>query len=272
MTILQAIILGIVQGITEFLPISSSAHLVFTPYLLGWDIPASEAFIFNVLVQDATLVGVIVYFREDLKRIAIAMIRSLREREFRSDSYTRLGWLLILATIPAVLVGFMFNGIVKQVFSSPLASACFLLVTPVLLVIAEKAGKKLRSLEELNGKDATWIGIAQAVAILPGISRSGATIAGGMTRDLQRPMAAKFSFLMSIPVMTAAGVYAGAELLRIPNFWNFLPVFIPGFLTAGVVGYFSIRWLLKYLSHASLYGFAIYCVVMALIVISVYVF
>jgi undecaprenyl-diphosphatase len=272
MTILQSIILGIVQGITEFLPISSSAHLVITPFLLGWDIPANEAFVFNVLVQDATLIGVIVYFWEDLRRIFQAVRCSWIERDFHSDPDTRLGWLILLATIPAVIIGFLFNGAVKKVFSSPLDSAYFLLVTPVLLVIAEKAGKKIRGLDELNRKDAIWIGIAQAAAIFPGISRSGATIAGGMTRDLQRPQAAKFSLLMSIPVMIAAGVFTGYELVQIPNFWSWIPVFIPGFLTAGVVGYFSIRWLMKYLSHASLYGFAIYCVVMALIVISLQVF
>ena len=191
MTVLQAIILGIVQGISEFIPISSSAHLVITPFLLGWNLPAKEAFVFNVLVQVATLVGVMVYFREDLSRITRSIWHSLPRKDFHYDPHTRLGWLILLATIPAVLIGLLLLGVVEQVFNSPVASAGFLLVTAVLLLFAEKVGKRTRVLEELDAKDAIWIGFAQALAIFPGISRSGSTITGGMARDLQRPAAAK---------------------------------------------------------------------------------
>ncbi len=141
----------------------------------------------------------------------------------------------------------------KRSSATHVATAFFLLANALILVIAEKIGKRTRTLEELVERDAIWIGFAQVLAIFPGISRSGSTIFGGMARNLQRVSAAKFSLLMSIPVMLAAGGYATLKLIAIPDFWSLLPVFIPGFVTAGVVGYFSIRWLLKYLTHATLY-------------------
>ncbi len=267
MTLLQSIILGIVQGISEFLPISSSAHLVIVPYLLGWDIPPEQAFVFDVLVQNATLVGVIVYFWKDLQQIIQATWQGLFRRDLKSNPASRLGLMIILATIPALVIGFFLKGAVEKVFADPFATAFFLLVNALILVIAEKIGKRTRTLEDLVERDAIWIGFAQVLAIFPGISRSGSTIFGGMARNLQRVSAAKFSLLMSIPVMLAAGGYAALKLIAIPDFWSLLPVFIPGFVTAGVVGYFSIRWLLKYLTHATLFGFALYCLLVGLIVI-----
>ena len=269
MTILQSIILGIIQGLTEFLPISSSAHLVIVPYLLGWQIPASEEFIFDVLVQVATLVAVIVYFWDDLVAIVRSFLVNLWRRTPFQDPQARLGWYLILASLPAGLIGLALKDLVEQAFASPVATAGFLLLTPVLLVIAEQVGKRSRSLEAMNWMDALWVGFGQALAIFPGISRSGATIAAGMTRNLQRPAAARFAFLISIPIMVAAGLVAGLDLLNMPNFASLLPVFIPGFIAAGVTGYLTIRWLLGFLVRHSLYGFAIYCVVVALIVFGV---
>lgn len=267
MTLLQSIILGIVQGISEFLPISSSAHLVIVPYLFGWEIPPAQAFVFDVLVQDATLIGVIVYFWQDLVEMLRSLLRSLKSKNLYSESGSRTAVMLVLATIPALVIGFFLSGAVKQAFASPIFTGGLLMVNALILVFAEKVGKRSRLLEELSEKDALAIGFAQSLAIFPGISRSGSTIAGGMSRNLQRVPAAKFSMLLSIPVMLAAGLFATMELVSIPGFWSLMPVFIPGFITAGVVGYCSIRWLLKYLSHASLYGFAIYCLLMGLTVV-----
>ena len=247
MTLLQSIILGIVQGLTEFLPVSSSAHLVLVPYLLEWDIPAEQAFVFNVLVQVATLVAVIAYFWKDL----IAILRGLAGRPAATQAIrepaARLGWFILLATLPAGVIGLAIKDLVEQAFASPIAIAGFLLVTAGLLVIAERAGKRNRALEALNWIDALWIGFGQAIAIFPGVSRSGATITAGMTRDLQRPAAARFAFLMSIPIMLAAGLLAALDLLEIPDFAQLLPVFIPGFIAATITGYLSIRWLLGFL-------------------------
>lgn len=260
MTIFQSILLGIVQGITEFLPVSSSAHLVIVPYLFNWDIPANQAFVFDVLVQVATLVAVFAYFWHDLGVIIKAFFQGLIKKAPFADPDARLGWLLILATVPAGLGGLFLKDEVERAFESPAITAIFLFVTAGLLVVAEKIGKRKRELVSLTWKDAVWIGVFQAIAIFPGVSRSGATITGGMTRDLVRPAAARFAFLMSIPIMLAAGLLASVDMVQMPDLGSALLVFIPGFIAAAVTGYLVIRWLLKYLVQHTLYDFAIYCV------------
>jgi len=269
MTILQAILLGIIQGLTEFLPISSSAHLVLTPYLLGWKIPAQEAFIFNVLVQVASLVAVIAYFWTDLLTILSAWLAGIWNRKPFADTQARLGWLLILATVPAGLAGLLVKDLVEQAFASPLTTAIFLFVTAAILVAAEYFSRQKRAMEQLNWKDAVWIGLAQAIAIFPGISRSGATISGGMACGLKRPAAARFAFLMAVPIMLASGLLASWEMIQIPGFTRLLPAFIPGLAASAIVSYYAIRWLLKYLTQRSLYIFAIYCVALGALVIAV---
>jgi undecaprenyl-diphosphatase len=264
-TVLQSILLGIVQGLTEFLPISSSGHLVVVPYILGWEFPAEEAFLFDVLVQVATLVAVFAYFWADLLSIGRALLKGIRLRDLSSDSEARLGWQILLATIPAGLIGLAFKSQVELAFQSPVATAIFLFGTAVLLLIAEYAGKRTKELSDLDWKDVLWIGTFQALAILPGVSRSGSTIAGGMTRNLERSPAARFSFLISIPIMLVAGLLASVDLLRAPNTLSLLPVYIPGFIAAGVTGYFAIRWLLGYLKTHPLYIFSIYCLVVGIL-------
>ena len=259
MTIIQSIILGIVQGLTEFLPISSSGHLVLIPHLLGWEIPPQDAFIFDVLVQVATLIAVFAYFWTDIISIMRVSFKDLVNRQPVAHPESRLAWLLFLATLPASIVGFIFSDAFKEAFDSPEIVSIFLMITAVLLVAAEKIGKRQRDLENLTWPDAIWIGIFQVLALFPGISRSGATITGAMMRDIDRPSAARFSFLMSIPIMVAAGSFAIAELFQISHFAELLPTFAVGFIVAAVVGYLSIRWLIKFLSHRSLIIFAIYC-------------
>ncbi|MDH5508396.1 MAG: undecaprenyl-diphosphatase UppP [Anaerolineae bacterium] len=267
MTIFQAILLGIIQGATEFLPISSSGHLVLVPHLLGWQFPAEQAFLFNVLVQLGTLLAVIVYFRKDLLAIGRAFIQGLLDRKPLSDPQSKLGWYLILATLPAGVFGLLYKDQVEMAFTSPHATAWFLLSTAALLLIAERAGKRSRSLEEISWLDALWSGVFQALALLPGISRSGATITGGMTRNLERAAAARFSFLMAVPVMLAAGVLAMRDLVAIPSLSAFLGPLLAGFVTAALVGYAAIRWLLGYLSRSPLYGFSIYLVMLSAVLL-----
>jgi undecaprenyl-diphosphatase len=259
MTILQTIILGIIQGLTEFIPISSSGHLVLVPHLLGWNISPEAGFVFDVLVQVATLVAVFAYFWTDIVSITRITIQDLIEKQPTAHPESRLAWFLIAATIPASLFGLIFNGTYVKAFNNPTITSCFLLVTAVLLVAAERLGKRSRTISEITWVDAIWIGITQILALFPGISRSGATITGGMIRNLDRPSAARFSFLMSIPIMIAAGVFASYELFQIPDFADLLPSFAVGFVAATITGYLSIRWLLKFLSSRSLYVFAIYC-------------
>jgi undecaprenyl-diphosphatase len=259
MTILQSIILGILQGLTEFLPISSSGHLVILPYLLGWDLPADQAFAFDVLVQLGTLAAVIIYFRKEITDIFKGLGSDIKTKKLGSTPESRIGWFLVLATIPAGIAGLLIKDMVEQAFGNPNATAFFLFGTALLLILAELIGKKERDLSGMKWVDALWIGIFQVLSLFPGLSRSGACMAGGMTRNFERKSAGRFSFLMSIPVMLAAGLLSVLDLFDIPNLGNFLPVLLIGFVVAGVVGYFTIAWMLNFVQNHSLFVFAGYC-------------
>jgi undecaprenyl-diphosphatase len=262
MTIFQAIILGIIQGITEFLPISSSGHLVIVPFLFGWEFPAELIFPFDVLIQISTLIAVIAYYWSDLKQIGITMFKGIVSKKPFDEIEARTGWLAILATIPAGIIGLLFKDQIENVFSRPDIASILLIVTAILIIFSEKFGKKSRKIADLNWFDAIVMGISQAFAIFPGVSRSGSTISGGLARNLDRKTAGQFAFLMAIPIMAAAGLLSLFDLIKIPNLTEFLPTMIIGFVTSGVVGFFSIRWLLKYISNHSLIPFAIYCLIL----------
>jgi undecaprenyl-diphosphatase len=263
MSFLQSLILGIIQGLTEFLPVSSSAHLVLVPFILNWKIPESQIFPFDVLVQLGTLLAVIIYFWQDLCSILKAFFKALFQGKPFADAEARMGWYLILATIPAGLAGLFLKSKVEAAFNNPRTTAIFLFVTALFLLVSEFFSRRSRKLDEMNWKDASWIGVFQAFSIFPGISRSGSTITGGMTRNFDRPTAARFSFLMSIPVMLAAGVFSILDLLEVPELGSFLPILAVGFIAAAVVGYLSIRWLLSFLNRHSLIYFAAYCILLA---------
>ncbi len=267
MTILQSIILGIIQGLTEFLPISSSAHLVVIPYLLGWEIPVQEAFIFDILVQVASLVAVIAYFWTDL----IAIVTRLADRLDPKKTIRRFSCPARLAFDPGNHTGW-FGWPADQRpgrtgFRQPGRHCCVHVRHRGDVNSCRIFQPPKREAEQLNWKDALWIGLAQAVAIFPGISRSGATISGGMARGLKRPAAARFAFLMSIPIMLAAGLLASLDMVKISGVMSMLPVFIPGLVASAIVSYFAIRWLLKYLTQRSLYIFALYCASLGSIVL-----
>ncbi len=265
MNFFQAFILGMIQGITEFLPVSSSAHLVLTPFYFGWQIPEEQIFPFDVLVQVGTLLAVIIYFRKDLLVILSEVMRGLQSRQPFTSPSSRLGWLLVVASLPAGFAGILLKDTVEAAFKSPVSVAFFLIGTAALLWLAENLGKRDRNLSSVSWFDALWIGIGQAFALFPGISRSGATIAAGMTRHLDRRSAARFSFLMSVPVMAAAGLVGLVDLLKVPHLVAFLPSMVTGFVTAAVVGYLAIHWLLGFLARHSLRSFAIYCLTLAAI-------
>jgi len=264
MTIIQAIILGIVQGLTEFLPISSSAHLVLVPYWFNWDLSTDQAFVFNILVQMGTLIAVIIYFSKDLIKIIQEFIKGLITKKLFENSESRLGWFIILATIPGGLAGLLLKDQVEVIFISPLVVVGFLIFTALLMAIAERLGKKMRELEKMTALDAIIIGIFQAAAIFPGISRSGTTISGSLFRNFTRKAAARFSFILSIPIMLAAGVIGVVDLFQLPSLTEFLPIMLIGFVVSGLVGYFAISWLMKFLAKRPLYTFSIYCAVAAI--------
>jgi undecaprenyl-diphosphatase len=267
MTFIQAIILGIIQGLSEFIPISSSAHLVITQSLFGWKIPEQQAFIFDVLVHLGTLVAVVLYFRLELWQIVKAVISGIVRKNLFDEEMSRLGWIILLATVPAVIFGVLFQSQVEQAFSSPLFAGIFLLVTAVLLFLAEMIGNRSKKLVEVTWRDGLIIGLFQAIALFPGISRSGSAITGGMIRNLDRTSSARFSFLLSIPAIVGAVVLASVDLVRSPNFSLQIPTIIGGFIVSGIVGYFSIRWLLAYLTRRPLYIFSAYCLVVSIIII-----
>lgn len=269
MTIFQAIVLGIIQGLTEYLPVSSSAHLVIVPYLFGWSFPADQAFVFDVLVQLGTIVAVIAYFWKDLVGILVAFFKGIAARQPFATVESRMGWLIILASIPGGLAGLLVKPLVEAAFSNPVAVAVLLFGTAILLFTAEWIGRKTRDISTATWVDALLIGIGQAIAIFPGISRSGATISIGLMRGLKRTDAAKFSFLMSIPIMLAAGLYSALDLRDISGLSAFLPVILIGTLAAAIAGYLSIKWLLAFLNRRSLTSFAIYCSIVGALVLVV---
>jgi undecaprenyl-diphosphatase len=263
MTILQAIVLGIVQGLTEFLPVSSSGHLVIVPVLLGWEIPEDQAFVFDVLVQIGTLAAVIVYFWSDLLAIARAMGSGVRDRRFFEDPDARLGWHIVLATIPAGLGGLLLKDQVEAAFTDPGAVAVFLLITAGLLVLAERVGRLAKDAESLSALDAFLVGCFQVLSLFPGVSRSGSTIAGGITRGLRRDAAARFAFLMSVPIMLAAGLLSLFDLAAVADPAGFLPALVTGMAVSAATGYLAIAWLLRFLRSRPLYGFAVYVTLLA---------
>ena len=266
MSILQAALLGIVQGLTEFLPISSTAHLILVPWLLGWKLDPRVAFSFDVLVQWGTLVGVFVYFRHDLRLIGRGMLDGLRRGKPFDSFEARLGWWVVLATLPAGVVGLLFKSQIESIFSAYAVVAGMLIVAAALLVVAERLGQHRRGLAELNTTDAIVIGLWGSLALFPGVSRSSATISGGMLRFLERSAAARFSFLLSIPALLGAGVVALGDVLADTALLSALAVPLAvGFLAAAISGYLVVRWLLGYLQSRSLNLFAVYRVAFGLL-------
>lgn len=265
MTAFQALILGIVQGATEFLPVSSSGHLVLVPWLLGWHLDPQAAFVFDVLVQWGTLLAVIAYFWRELVDVIQAAVLGLIHGHPLESPSARLAWLLVLASLPAAVLGLAFKDTVEATFGQPAMVFGFLLVTSAVLAVSEWLGRRSRSMDSLRWTDALWIGFAQVLALFPGVSRSGSTIAGGMTRNLRRPDAARFAFLMSVPIMIGAGLVALRDLMGLPDVGAQLGNLGIGFLAAAVVGYLAIRWLLRYLSHRPLTVFIAYTAVVGLV-------
>jgi undecaprenyl-diphosphatase len=264
MTLFHAFLLGIIQGLTEFIPVSSTAHLLITQQLLG--IPASDAtFSFLVIVQLGTLVSLFIFYWKDLLVIAQATLNVQRATPERN-----LGIYIILATIPALLAGYLLKDAVETLFRQPMLEASIRLFTAaVLLALAEWLSKKNRDLNSMAWLDALIIGLMQVIAVFPGASRSGTTIAGGMFRGFDRPSAARFAFLMSVPVMLAAGLYEMLDVIQMPNLAQFLPLLAIGFVTAAITGWFAIKWLINYLGNHSLYVFAVYCAVVGTILLIV---
>jgi len=262
MTLLHAFLLGIIQGLTEFIPVSSTAHLLISQRI--FNIPADDAmFSFLVIVQLGTIVSLFAFYWKDLLLIARSTLNFQRATPERN-----LGFYIIIATIPALLAGYLLKDAVEALFRQPMLEASIrLFAAAVLLSLAEWISKKNRDLNSMTWPDALIIGAMQVIAVFPGASRSGTTISGGMFRGFDRPSAARFSFLMSVPVMLAAGGYEMLDVIQMPNLMQFLPLLAVGFSAAAVTGWFAIKWLINYLSKNSLYIFAAYCAVIGFILL-----
>ena len=257
MTVIEAIILGIIQGATEFLPISSSGHLILIPSIFSLDEPNLNAI---AIAHQGTLLAVLVYFRHDLWRIIRAVFAGLRARQPLAESDSRLGWHIAAGSVPAVVIGLLFANAIDQVLAKPAAAAAALIVTGVILIIGEQLVTGVKGLPQMGWADALIIGIAQALALVPGISRSGMTITAGLGRGLNRETAARYSFLLGVPVIAGAGLLAAVELAQSPTASDQLPLLTVTFLTAAIVGYACIHFLLSWLRKHSLYLFAAYCI------------
>jgi undecaprenyl-diphosphatase len=265
MTIIQAFLLGIIQGLTEFIPVSSTAHLLIGQTILG--IPSGDKiFSFLVIIQLGTVLALILFFWKDLGNILRAFFLGIKDRKPFETHDSLIGWLVLVATLPALVVGFLLKDVMDTFFSNPiLIAAIRLLVSAVLLAVVEYIGRRNRRLESASWLDAVIIGLFQVLAIIPGASRSGSSIAGGLLRGFDRPSAARMAFLMSAPLLMAAGAYETLQVIQMPGTVRFLPYLAIGFITAGVVGWLALKWLMDFLHDHSIYLFAGYCAVVGLI-------
>ena len=254
MDIIQAIIIGIVQGLTEFLPVSSSAHLIFAQNVLG----VESSLAFDVFLHLGSLIAVLWFFRADI-------IQHRFKEGFYSDPYKRLVWYVIIATIPVGLVGVLFESQVESLFAGALyVPAFFLFVTGTILYLSQRMNSGEVDLSNLSLKESIFMGLGQACAILPGLSRSGTTIAAGLVIGLDKEFAAKFSFILSIPAILGAFVVQLKDIGTITDF-NALAILF-GFLAALISGYLAIKWLLELIQKRSLDIFAYYCWIVGIIV------
>ncbi len=250
----QSIVLGIVQGAAEFLPVSSSGHLVLVPWAFGW---ADPGLLFDTLVHWGTLLAVVVYFRGGLWALLQAWVRSVLQRKVDSPE-ARTAWLILIATIPGAVIGYLFEGYFESLFASPGSVALLLIATGAVLVASDMVYRRVRRHRYPGLGDAVIIGFAQAAAIAPGLSRSGLTIAAGVFRGLSREDAARFSFLLSVPIILGAGLAQIGKTLGAAGGTAWLPLVL-GFVSAAVSGYLAIRFLLKFVQRHRLWPFAVYC-------------
>jgi len=259
----HAIVEGIVQGLTEFLPISSTAHLRIVPAFFGWPDPGAA---FTAVVQLGTMAAVLLYFRHDLWRIASAWVRSLRDPAVRGELDARMGWYIILGTIPIGIFGFIFRDQIETGGRNLYLIGCALIALGLVLYVADHLGKRTRTLEQINRTDGIVIGFAQALALVPGVSRSGATISAGLFREFDRTSAARYSFLLSVPAVVLSGLF---ELRKVGGpHQPGVAATILATVVAFIVGYATIAFLLRYLVRHTMLLFVVYRVVLGIVVIA----
>ncbi len=254
MDFLQAIFLGVLQGLTEFLPISSSAHLAIFPKFFGWGDPGAA---FTAVVQIGTEVAVVIYFWRDIWTIGSGWVRALFDKDHRSASEWRMGWFIIVGSLPIVVLGLALQDLIDQEFRNLWIIGTTLIVLGLVLGIAERVGRLSRPIDELTWRHAVLLGMAQAGALIPGVSRSGATITMGLFLGYEREAATRYSFLLAIPAVLGAGIYKLKDIPGGDNAYGVAPTIVATII-AFVVGYAAIAWLLHYVSTNSYMPFVIY--------------
>jgi undecaprenyl-diphosphatase len=266
--LIQAIVLGVIQGLTEFLPISSSGHLIVVPVLLGWHDPFIESLAFSVMLHVATLAALLIYFARDWIRLIPAGLAAIRDRSFKDDPDRRLAWLLAATTIPAVIVGVALNDLIETVFRESRLVAMTLVAGAIILWLADRIGSRTRPIERLTFGQALGIGAAQALALIPGVSRSGISISAGLFAGLDREAAARFAFLMATPITAGAGLWEARKILAgeagvdLP-----LAPLLAGMLASLLAGLLAIAVLLRYLRSHGVGIFVAYRLVLAALVV-----
>lgn len=257
MTLLEALVLGAVQGITEFLPISSTAHLRVVPALLGWKDPGAA---YSAVIQLGTTAAVIVYFFGDVWRIARSMLLGLKKREPMHDQDARIGWYVAIGTVPIVIAGLSLKSYIENQFRSLWVIAGALIVLALVLFAAERLAKHVRDMDALGLRDGVLIGLAQAIALVPGSSRSGVTLTAGLMLGLTRETAARFSFLLSIPATTAAGIYELKHLIEALQLGQGpgVAAMVVGTASSFAFGYAAIAGMLRFLRTRTTLIFIVY--------------
>lgn len=257
MPIIHAIVLGIVQGLTEFLPVSSSGHLELVPELLGWnELSTDVSRAFDVALHVGTLVAVIAYFRADLALYLRAGMRSIATRSI-PDVDARIAWLLVVATVPAIVIGAAFEGVIEDHLTGPVVVGTMLVVFGIVLWFADRLPER-RVMTSVRVREGWGLGLAQSIALVPGTSRSGVSISAARALGFDRDSATRISFLMLVPVTVAAGVYTGLELVREGFPSGMAPPFLVGMATSAITGYLAIWWLLRFLRTRGFGPFVIY--------------
>jgi len=261
--LISAALLGVVQGLTEFLPVSSSGHLILARAFFGWD-PGRFGMAFDVACHVGTLLAVVAFFRADIARLIVAAPGALTGRD---GEYERLGRLIIVGTIPVVIVGGLFADAIEAQIRSPLLVAVTLTIGGIGLIVAERLGRKSRDAAALGYGEAFVIGVAQSAALAPGISRSGATLTAALLLNIERASAARFVFLLSLPAIIAAAAKEGLELATVGIDAIPVTLFAVGMVTSAIVGYITIRFLMRYVASHSLEVFAYYRFALAAITV-----
>jgi undecaprenyl-diphosphatase len=273
MTFLQAVILGIVQGLSEFLPISSTAHLRIVPALAGWHFDYTSnhtndpGTAFTAIVQLGTMLAIVVYFWRELVHVVSAWCRGIIDRDVRGTLEYRFGWYLILATVPVAVFGVIFSHQIETGARNLWLIAAIMIILALLMFIAEQVGTRTREEEQINTVDATTVGMAQALALIPGASRSGTTITAGLFRGLNREAAARFSFLLSVPAVVLSGLYEAARLSSSHDRGPGVGLTGVATVVAFVVGLAAIHWLMRWLTHHTTYIFIAYRIALGLLLI-----